>query len=499
MERLSGLDAAFLAFETPTMHMHVLAVMVFEPSGVSEGELPAVAYFDQIRDLLSQNVDLVPAFRRRAQRVPLGLNHAVWIEDPSFDLDFHLRRSRLPSPGGPRELASFVAEVASRPLETTKPLWEVHLVEGLESGHFAVVPKLHHSVIDGAAGAELMSAFFEQAPGTRPPEGSTDRTEVQGHLPSEPELFGWGLASLLGHPEKAVEALTRTIGTAHQLMRHNRRLREEDGLRPPPAPFKAPRTSLNGAISAHRRFAFLNLPLRDLQNIKRSFAGTVNDVLLAGVAGALRRLLAERGERLEDSLVAMVPVHLRRDPVPVRGKPVAVQGDVDERSRGVAPNKLSAMLVSLATSVSDPLERLRIIAEGTRIAKEQAGLVPEDLFGGWAQLAFPALSSRVARLAANLRLFDHLPPLFNVVVSNIHGPDIPLSLAGSRLVGMYPAGPIIEGVGLNITAMSYSGELFIGLLACRELVPEVEHLGHLLSDSFGELAKAALRNGGHWA
>jgi diacylglycerol O-acyltransferase / wax synthase len=498
MERLRGLDAAFLAFETPTMHMHVLAVMVFEPSGVSSGEEPSVAYFDQMRDLVSQNVDLVPALRRRAQRVPLGLNHAVWIEDPSFDLDFHLRRSRLPAPGGPRELASFVAEVASRPLEATKPLWEIHLVEGLESGHFAVVPKIHHAVIDGVSGAELMSAFFEQTPGTRP-DSSTDRSEVQGHLPSEPELFGWGLASLIGHPEKAVGAVTQTIGTAHQLMRHNRRLREEDGLLPPPAPFKAPRTSLNGAISAHRRFAFLNLPLRDLQIVKRSFAGKVNDVLLAGVAGALRRLLAERGERLNDSLVAMVPVHLRKDPVPVRREPLSVQNDTDDGSGGMLPNKLSAMLVSLATSISDPLERLRIIAEGTRIAKDQAGLVSEDLFGGWAQLAFPALSSRVARLAANLRLFDHLPPLFNVVVSNIHGPDTPLSLAGSRLVGIYPAGPIIEGVGLNITAMSYSGELFIGLLACRELVPEVEHLGHLLSDSFGELAKAARRNGGHWA
>jgi WS/DGAT/MGAT family acyltransferase len=290
------------------------------------------------------------------------------------------------------------------------------------------------------------------------------------------------LSSLTRQPERAAGALRRTLGAVRDLAERNRRLREEDDLEPPPGPFRAPRTSLNGAISPHRRFAFTQVPLEEVRRVSRVFGGTVNDTVLAGVAGALRRLLAERGERLDDPLVAMVPMSLRT-----------------EDDGGGLGNRVSAMLVSLATAVADPVERLTTIAAGTRLAKDQAGVLSEELIRGWAQLAFPALSTRLARVAGNLRLFDHLPPLFNVVVSNIVGPEFPLWCAGAKLVGLYPIGPIIEGVGLNVTVASYEGTLYVGILGCRELVPEVEHLGGHLADSLGELVKAAVRNGGHWA
>jgi hypothetical protein len=184
---------------------------------------------------------------------------------------------------------------------------------------------------------------------------------------------------------------------------------------------------------------------------------------------------------LDEPLVAMVPMSTR--------------SSVDA---GVLGNKVHAMLVSLATTVADPVERLRVISSGTRLAKEQAQVLSEDLLREWAQLAVPALSTRVARLAGNLRLFDHVPALFNVLVSNIPGPDIPLWCAGARMVALYPVGPLADGVGLNITVISYTGTLYVGILGCRGLVPEVDHVAHHLSDSFGELVKVAVRTGGHW-
>ncbi|MGA2521689.1 MAG: wax ester/triacylglycerol synthase family O-acyltransferase [Acidimicrobiales bacterium] len=478
-ERLSGMDAAFLALETDAMHMHVGAVMVFDPSEDS-GDLPPL-HLDRLRSVLEERIHLVPPLRRRVVRVPFGLQHPVWVEDPEFALDHHLRRGSLPAPGGPGELSDFMADVVGRPLDQNSPLWEMHLVEGLESGHVAVIPKVHHALFDGASGLEVVGAFLDAAPVPRavPPPSRPWRPEP---IPTEAELVGSAMSSFLRQPEQAAGALRRTLGVVRDLAERNRRLREEDELVPPPAPFRAPRTSLNGAISPHRRFAFTQVALQDVRRVSEIFGGTVNDTVLAAVAGALRRLLAERGERLEDPLVALVPMSART-----------------EADRGALGNRLSAMLVSLATSVADPVERLTTIAAGTRLAKDQARLLSEDLVSRWAQLAFPALSARVARLAGNLRVFDHVPPLFNVVVSNMVGPSFPLWCAGARLVALYPTGPIIEGVGLNITVVSYEGTLYVGILGCRDLVPEVDHLGEHLSDAFGELVKAAVRNGGHWA
>jgi WS/DGAT/MGAT family acyltransferase len=420
--------------------------------------------------------------------VPFGLDHPVWAEDPGFDLDFHLRRAALPAPGGAKELATFVEEVMGRPFEPNRPLWEMYLVEGLGSGHVAVVAKLHHAIIDGVSGSEIMAVFLDLGPMSSTVLSSAPaRHSVP--VPSDPELLAWAALALVRQPERAFGVLRSTLGALRELAERNRCLREEQETDPPPAPFRAPRTSLNGAISSHRRFASLHVPLEDVRVVTRTFGGTVNDVVLAAVAGALRRLLAERGEQVEESLVAMVPLSMRD-----ASETVTSGGKSGASAFG---NKLSAMLVSLATSVADPVERLRVITKGTCLAKEQARVLSEELIGGWTQLAFPAVSSRMAQLAGNLRLFDHLRPPFNVVVSNIIGPTIPLWCAGARLVAVYPVGPVVEGVGLNVTVMSYMGTLYVGLLGCRVLVPEVEHVAHLLSDSMGELVKAARPTEGH--
>jgi diacylglycerol O-acyltransferase / wax synthase len=481
MERLSGMDAAFLALETDTMHMHVGAVMVFDPSPTdAEDDLPT-RYFDRLRAVVDGRLHLAPPLRRRVVRVPFGLHHPVWVEDPAFELDYHLRRASLPTPGGPGELAGFVADLAGRPLDQHSPLWEMHVVEGLDSGHVAVVPKVHHALFDGASGVEVVASFLDPGPVTRvaPPPAWPWRPEA---IPSDAELIGSAMSSLVRQPERTAGVLRRTLGAMHELSERNRRLREEDEVSPPPAPFRAPRTSLNGSISPHRRFAFAQVPLDEIRTVRHVFGGTVNDVVLAAVAGALRRLLAERGDRLEDPAVAMVPMSAR--------------GEADRKALG---NKVSAMLVSLSTQIADPVERYTTIAASTRLAKDQARVLSEELIRGWAELAFPALSSRIARLTGNLRVFDHVPPLFNVLVSNIVGSEFALWCAGARLVALYPVGPIIEGVGLNVTVASYDETLYVGILGCRELVPEVEHFGDHMTDAFGELVKAAVRNGGHWA
>jgi diacylglycerol O-acyltransferase / wax synthase len=476
---MSGLDASFLAMETATMKLHVSAVMVFEPLPLHGVETEPT--FERVRRVVGERLHLVPPLRRRAVRVPFGLHHPVWVDDPDFDLDFHVRRCSVPAPGGPAELSAFVGDVAGRPLDLDRPLWEMYVVEGLESGHFAIVTKLHHATIDGGSGAEVLAAFFDLGPEPRRVPPPTDRWQPEP-VPSERDLVAGALSSLARQPERAASAVRRTVGAVRDLTERNRRLREEDGVDPPPAPFSAPRTSFNGAISAHRRVAFLDVPLDDVQIIRRAFGGTVNDVVLAGVASALRRLLIRRGEGVDVSLVALVPMSTR-----------------SPEDAGLLGNKVHAMLVSLATNVADPVERLRMISSESRRAKEQARVLSEDLLREWAQLAVPAVSTRIARLAGNLRLFDHVPALFNVLVSNIPGPEIPLWCAGGRLVALYPVGPLADGVGLNITVISYAGTLYFGVLGCRTLVPEVDHLAHLLSDAFSELVKVAVRTGGQWA
>lgn len=478
-ERLAGLDAAFLALETPTMHMHMGAVLVFEPPEHAASEPPA-AHAERMRAVVEERLHLVPLLRRRALRVPFGLNHPMWVDDPAFDLDYHLQRASLPAPGGPAEMTTFVSSVIGRALDPDRPLWEIHVVEGLDSGHVAVVPKLHHATIDGVSGAETLAAFLDLDPGGRRVDAPA-RPWRPDPIPTDAELLGHSLSSLTRQPERAVGALRKSWGALRDLNERNRRLREEDNGEPPPAPFKAPRTSLNGSISPHRRSAFTQVSLDDIRFVCHVFGGTVNDVVLCATAGALRKLLDERGERPELPLVGLVPMSARTD------------GD-----QGTAGNKLSAMLVSLATDVADPVHRLRVVSEGTRLAKEQARVLSEELIRGWAQLAFPALSSRIARLSSNLKVFDHVPPLFNVVVSNIPGPQFPLWWAGSKLVALYPLGPILEGVGMNVTVISYMGTMYVGVVGCRELVPEVEHFASLLDDAYSDLVKAAMRQGGNW-
>ena len=466
MQRLSGLDATFLYMETSHMHMHVASTCVFDPTDV-----PGGYSFDRVRAMVENRLPLVPPFRRRLVQVPFALHHPLWIEDPDFDLDYHLRRACLPSPGGPRELADFAADFMGRPLDRTRPLWEMYVVEGLEGGLVSVVTKTHHAAIDGVSGEELTVNLLDLQPEpvvVPPPDPPWHPDKV----PTDFELVGWALFSLSRQPLAAAKALRRTITTALNLRRRNR----PPGAAPPPAPFSAPRTSFNTSITPHRRFAFAEVSLDDVKMVKNALGGTVNDVVLAVCSGALRRYLSERGEEPESSLVAMVPMSVR------------AEGD-----RGSLGNQVTAMLVSLATSIDDPVERLRAISSGVTLAKDQEKAIGAETLTNWAEFAAPALAARAARLVSNMRVFDRVRPLFNVVISNVPGPNVPLYSVGARMVAIYPMGPVAEGVGLNITVMSYMGAMYFGLVAGREAVPAVDAISRYIVDALEELKKPADR------
>jgi WS/DGAT/MGAT family acyltransferase len=477
MEPLEGLDAAFLALEAGNSRLHVAAVLVLDPPEGKPPVSPATRYA-QIRRVIEQRVPLVPQLRQRALRVPFGLYHPAWVDDPEFELDDHMRRASVPAPGGSRELGDLVADVMSRRLDPDRPLWEMVVIEGLAGDRTAIVAKLHHAILDGVSGALLLAAFLDLGPQGRPVPFSEEPWNP-GPVPSAGTLLRYAASSLARQPQVVADAFQRGVDAIVDVAGQNRELADE-GTAPPPAPFSAPRTSLNGNLSSRRRYATVAVPMADVKLVRRAFGTTVNDVLLASVSGALGRLLALRGETPGGSLVAMVPVSTRRAPD---------RGTLGTVALG---NRVSGMLVSLATTVEDPVERLLAISRGTRVAKAQDRLAGGRLLADVAQVAPPVLASQVMRWASGLRLFDRVSPPFNVTVSSVPGPGSALWFAGSRVVELHPVGPVAEGVGLNVTSMTYEDSVRFGLLGCRRLVPDVHDLAVLLDDALGKLVAAAL-------
>ncbi|TML58592.1 MAG: wax ester/triacylglycerol synthase family O-acyltransferase [Actinobacteria bacterium] len=464
MQRLTGLDATFLYMETSHNHMHVGGTCVFDPTTV-----PGGYSFEKVLALVESRLHLLPPFRRRLAEIPFQLHHPLWIEDPDFELEHHVRRVALPAPGDLDELARFSAEMMARPLDRRRPLWEMYVVEGLENDFIATVTKIHHSAIDGVSGAELTVVLLDLEPEpaeTAPP----DEPWQPDRVPTDAELVGYALSSLARQPLRAAKALRRTTMAALDVRRLNRR----PGVKPPPAPFSAPHTPLNVPITPHRRVAFTQVALADVKLVKDALGGTVNDVVLATCAGALRRYLDAKQALPDDPLVAMVPISVRT-----------------EEEKGTMGNRVSSMLTSLATDVDDPVKRLHMITEGTRNAKEQDKAIGADTLTNWTEFASPAVAALAARLLSSTAVSSRMRPFFNVTISNVPGPSFPLYSAGAQMVAFYPLGPITDGMGLNITVMSYMGDMYFGLLADRDAVADVWELAHALPEALAELKKAA--------
>jgi diacylglycerol O-acyltransferase / wax synthase len=462
VKRLSGLDASFLYLETPTCHMHVCGLAVYDPS-----DAPGGWSLETVREVYKGRLHLAPPFRQRLVEVPFGLHHPLWIEDPDFDIDHHLHQVTCPEPGGPRELAALASRLVAIQLDRSRPLWEMWVIDGLEHGHVAVLSKLHHATIDGASGAELTVATLDLSPEVAVYEPETEW--VPDHVPNEAELLGYAVTSLARQPVRVAKSLQKSVGAGLDIRRRNRQPEAE----PPPAPFAAPRTSFNAALSRHRSFASVTLSLSDVKTVKNAFGTTVNDVILALCAGSLRRYLDAHDEHPDAPLVAMVPISVRT-----------------QEQNGDMGNQVSSALSSLATDLDDPVERLLAISKGMRQVKAQQEVIGATTLQDWAEFAAPAVFGRAARLYSRTKMANRHRPIFNLTISNVPGPPFPLYLAGGRMVHNFPMGPIYDGGGLNITVMSYLDQLDFGIMACPELVDDAWMLADGLQTSLDELLAA---------
>ncbi|MDQ1706213.1 MAG: diacylglycerol O-acyltransferase / wax synthase [Frankiaceae bacterium] len=463
MQRLGGLDSAFLYFETPTMHMHVGGLMLIDPSTMSKPYS-----FESMRAYIDGRMPLVPAFRRKLATVPLNLSRPYWVEDQDFDLDYHLHRIAVPAPAGDRETADCVAEILSRPMDRSRPLWEMWIVEGRADGLVAVVSKVHHSSIDGITGANMMAELFDLEPDA-PPRVATEPDPWEGERrPGDLELIGRSVYDLVSRPVGVVKLLPGTLLGIGKIL--NRR-RGAPGM---PAPFTAPRTSFNATLTPHRTVSFVNVSLDDVKKVKNAFGVKVNDVVLAISSGALRRYLDRRDELPDKSLIAAIPVSVH-----------------DRTSDKEGTTKVSFMFSSLASDIDDPAERLRVIAETMDGAKADHELVPASFLQDWAEHAAPNTFSLAARVYSSLRLSERHPVVHNLVISNVPGPPIPLYFNGAELKGLYPLGPIMDGAGLNVTVLSNMDSVGFGFISCKELMPDIWDLANDVPAALAELVSAA--------
>jgi WS/DGAT/MGAT family acyltransferase len=462
MERLSGLDASFLYLETPQMHMHVAMAAICDPSNI-----PGGYDFNRLQRLIASKVHLLPPFRRRLVKVPFGLHHPMWVDDPDFDIIRHVRRVACPAPGGLKELGAICGRICSTPLDRSRPLWEVWVIEGLEGGRFALLAKVHHAAVDGQSGAGLLVHLFSLKPDTSEPEApSTIKAEK---VPSDWAMMKGALGERVRQPSEMLKLAQVTAANVRDVVRKRK---ESDGLKGG-TPLTAPRTVFNAALSAKRNAAFSRLPLAGVKEIKNAFGCTVNDVVLTIAAGALRRYLDGRGELPSSPLLAVCPI------------------SVAPAGRFPGANHVSAMFTSLATHLDDPVERLRVVHESTKGAKHEHNAIGADMLQNWAEFAAPTTFHLASRFYAAWKIADRHRPIHNLVISNVPGPPFPIYLAGARLVAVYPMGPVLEGAGLNVTVMSYCGSVDFGFMVAAELMPDVWDLAEAVQPAFEELLAAA--------
>jgi WS/DGAT/MGAT family acyltransferase len=479
MRQLTSLDAQFLALETPRQSGHVAGLAVLDPSTAPSGRIDA----DALKTLLAERLPALPPMRWRLAEVPLGLDYPYWVDDRDFDLDFHVRELALPSPGSNDQLAEQTARIASRPLDRARPLWELYVIGGLESGDVAVLTKIHHAVIDGMSGAEIMGLLLDLTPEGRPaPEPISDPAE---RAPSDQEMLMRGLLGLPRYPVRALRSIPRAIpnieetpfgilpgaGLVGRLGRGASRTVRRDGTPRGAQRLTAPKTSFNGPISPHRRFAFGDLSLADVKAVKNAYGVTVNDVVVAICASAVRRWLVEHGELPDDPLVAQIPVSVR-----------------SESQMGTYGNRIMLMAAPLPTHVEDPVLRLQATHDSMKDMKQRHRALPAELLQDVNHFIPPAVFARAARLTFRLSTSRAGSPTWNLVISNVPGPQFPLYLAGGRLRANYPVSVITDGMGLNITVMSTDGNMNFGIVADRDQMPDVWKLIGWLQEGLEELA-----------
>jgi diacylglycerol O-acyltransferase / wax synthase len=479
MRQLTSLDAQFLALETPRQYGHVAAIAVVDPTTRS-----SPLDLASVQDLIEQRLPLVPPLRWRLATVPFNLDYPYWVEDPDFDLEFHVREIALPAPGGEGQLAEQVARIVSRPLDRARPLWELYLIQGLQDGHVAVLTKIHHALVDGLSGAEIMAALVDLTPEGRDVPA---RDDVHERMPGNGEMLVRGVFGALKAPVRLLRsapaalpnlnevrslAIVPGVSTVAELAKQTRRVSLLKLPRKTPPRLAAPRTPFSGRLSAHRKVAFGQLGLAEVKAAKNRHGTTVNDVVVSLCAGAVRRWLVEHDSLPEDALVAQIPVSVRT-----------------EEQVGTYGNRIMLQTVPLFTQVADPIQRLQLTHDALGDMKQRHRALPAELLQDANHFIPPALFALAARSTFALAASGARRPPWNLVISNVPGPQIPLYLAGARLVANYPISVITDGMGLNITVMSYCGHLDFGIIADRTQMADAELLIAALREELDLLIK----------
>ncbi len=490
MRQLSGVDVSFLNMETPSVFGHVSSLNLYDPTSA-----PGGGGLEATKRLILERIDDLAPFRRRLVEVPFGLDMPYWVEDPDFDIDYHVRHHAVPPPGTPEQLGEVVSRIIARPLDRKRPLWELYVIEGVDGGKMiAQLTKIHHATIDGASGALMLSSILDTDPDFRP-VGVPAPWEAE-RIPSDQELLGRTALEYIRRPEKFVRLSIRSMrevadatqsgglramadliaqpmpGPLGKIMRTRLRAQhgEEVDMPPPLPPTQAPRTPWNRPITPHRRFAFTTIPLEEARNVRRAHGCTFNDVVMALCSGAIRRYLIEHDALPAEPLIAMVPVSVRT-------------GNETEMYQ----NRVSGVLANLATDEADPVKRLRAVSRSMTSAKKDLAAIPAEALQDFTQFAPPAVAARAMRMYSRLRIADRMNPPFNLIISNVPGPSAPLYSAGARLEHFYPVSAVADGQGLNMTVQSYNGNLDFGFVACRDLVPDLWTLTDYLQEASEEL------------
>jgi WS/DGAT/MGAT family acyltransferase len=458
-DRLTALDSSFLHLEdNQPSHMHVASVTIFD------GEAPP---YEEIVDSIAARLHLVPRYRQKLAFVPFGQGRPRWVDDPTFNISYHVRATALPPPGGEEQLRALAGRVFSQRLDRDKPLWEIWLVEGLEGDRFALLSKTHHSLVDGVSGADLMTMMFDVSPEPVAPPAPEEIWQPSP-LPSRSQILAEALLERATEPAEIGRTLQAAVRGPRQFARNA--LEAVGGvtalargtLRPAPA------SPYNGAIGPHRRFTWVRVSLADVKAIKNSLGGTVNDVVLATVAGALRRHLHSRGVSTQDlSLRAMVPVSVRSD-----------------LEQGALGNRVAAMMAPLPVWSEDPAVRLDVVSDAMRNLKSSGQAVGAEVLTRIGGFAPPTIMAQAARIGSRQRAF-------NLVVTNVPGPQFPLYLQGHELLDVFPMVPLAMNQRLGLALMSYNGAINFGLIGDYDSMPDLEDVAHHLAASLQELAETA--------